>query len=559
MRRLGLFALFLCLMGCQSTDPKQEVTAQGGVEEVPLHFDVGAVHMEITTSSPEAQVWFDRGLGLAYGFNHEEAIACFQRALEADPDCAMCYWGQAYAHGPNYNNTEMTPEASQAAQDAIQMAVANANGVTEKEKDLIKAMQTRYTLPAPADRTALEQAYAGAMREAWATYPDDGNVAALTGEALMMLRPWKLWSPAGEPAPETAEIRQALEAGLERFPDHPAICHLYIHAMEAGPLVDLATGPAETLESLTPGLGHLIHMPSHIYTWTGRYDDVIRVNQRAVDVDGAFVKHAGRENFYTLYRLHNYHFIAYGAMFAGRQEIAMAAARELVTEIPPALLTQWPDFLDVFVGTPYHVMVRFGLWNKILAEPEPAEGLFAARAIWRYARGIALATLGRVEEAAQEQEAFLQARNAVPETRLLFNNPVKEILQVATQVLAGELEYRRGNHDLAFEHLREAVALDERLNYDEPWGWMEPARHALGALLTEQGHYEEAIAVYQANLARYPENGWALHGLAESLGALEREEAAATVRTRFKAAWADADTKIPGSCFCRTKPAEAAG
>jgi tetratricopeptide (TPR) repeat protein len=559
MRRLGLFALLLCLAGCQSTEPKQEVQLHAGVEEVPLHYDVGVVHMEITTSSPEAQVWFDRGLGLAYGFNHEEAITCFQRALEADPDCAMCYWGQAYANGPNYNNTVMTEEASQAAHETIQMAAARAEGATDKEKALIKAMQTRYILPAPEDRTALEQAYAEAMRKVIAAHPDDGNVAALTGEALMMLRPWKLWSHEGDPAPETAEIRQVLEAGLERFSDHPALCHLYIHTMEAGPLAEKATGPAETLESLTPGLGHLIHMPSHIYTWTGRYDDVIRVNQRAVDVDRAFVQHAGRENFYTLYRLHNFHFVAYGAMFAGRREIALAAAKELVTEIPPALLAEWPDFLDVFVGTPYHVMVRFGLWDQILAEPEPAEGLFAARAIWRYARGIALATLGRVEEAAVEQEAFLRARDAVPETRLLFNNPVKEILLVATQVLAGELEYRRGNHDLAFEHLREAVALDERLNYDETWGWMEPARHALGALLTEQGHYEEAVAVYEANLARYPENGWALHGLAEGLGRLGREEEAAAVRIRFKTAWSDADTEIPGSCFCRTKPADEAG
>jgi tetratricopeptide (TPR) repeat protein len=213
----------------------------------------------------------------------------------------------------------------------------------------------------------------------------------------------------------------------------------------------------------------------------------------------------------------------------------------------------------VFVGTPYHVMVRFGLWEEILAEPEPAGDLFAARAIWRYARGIALASLGRVEEAVQEQEAFAAARDAVPESRLLFNNQVKEILGVATQVLAGEVEYRRGNHDRAFEHLREAVALDERLNYDEPWGWMEPARHALGALLTEQGRFDEAVAVYQANLARYPDNGWALHGLAEGLERLGRDEEATAAQARFDAAWADADTVIPGSCFCRTGTAEPEG
>jgi len=550
MQRLGLLAVLLCLVGCQNAEPEIET---------PLYYDVGVVHREVTTSSPEAQQWFDRGLGLAYGFNHEEAIVCFELAAEADPDCAMCYWGKAYALGPNYNNVEMTEEASQSAYETIQSAVEKMGKATDAEKALIEALQTRYAWPAPEDRTELEQAYADAMRKVWAAHPEDGDVAALTGEAVMMLRPWKLWSPEGEPAPETPEIRSILEAGLEHSPNHPALCHLYIHTMEAGPQAAKAISSAQTLETLTPGLGHLIHMPSHIYTWTGRYDDVIRVNQRAVEVDRAFVEHAGRNNFYTLYRLHNFHFVAYGAMFAGRREIAMAAARELVTEIPPDLLAEFADFLDVFVGTPYHVMVRFGLWKEILEEPEPAEELYAARAVWRYARGIALASLGRVEEAAQEQEAFLNAREAVPETRLLFNNPVNEILEVAAEVLAGEIEYRRGNHDRAFDHLREAVALDERLNYDEPWGWMEPARHPLGALLTEQGRYDEAIAVYEANLARYPENGWALHGLAEGLQRLGREEEGAAAQARFDAAWADSDTIIPGSCFCRTKVQDAEG
>jgi tetratricopeptide (TPR) repeat protein len=269
------------LVGCQNAGPKSDV---------PLYYDVGVVQRKVTTSSTEAQQWFGRGLGLAYGFNHEEAIACFERGVEADPDCAMCYWGKAYALGPNYNNVEMTEEASQAAHEAIQQAVAKVGGGTEAEKALIEALQARYAWPAPDDRAELDQAYAEAMRKVWAAHPEDGDVAALTGEALMMLRPWKLWSPEGEPAPETPEIRRVLEAGLERSPNHPALCHLYIHTMEAGPEAATAIPAAETLETLTPGLGHLIHMPSHIYTWTGRYDDVIRVNQRAVEVDRAFVE-----------------------------------------------------------------------------------------------------------------------------------------------------------------------------------------------------------------------------------------------------------------------------
>jgi tetratricopeptide (TPR) repeat protein len=529
------------------------VEPQKPVDDTPLYYRIGNIQKKVTTSSEQAQLWFNRGLGLAFGFNHEEAIACFERALAADPECAMCYWGKAYALGPNYNNVEMDEAASLAAYEAVQLAVEKSAGASAVEKALIEALQTRYAWPAPEDRTALELAYADGMRAAWNAFPEDPDVAALTGEALMMLRPWELWSADGVPAPETPEIRKVLEAGLAIAPDHPALCHLYIHTMEAGPEVDQAIRAAETIETLTPGLGHLIHMASHIYTWTGRYDDVIRVNQRAVEVDNAFVEYAGRENFYTLYRLHNHHFVAYGAMWSGRREVALESARTVVRELPDALLQAFPDFLDVFVATPYHVMVRFGMWDEILAEPEPQGELFAARAVWRYARGIALSTLGRVEQAEAEQQAFLAAVEEIPETRLLFNNPVKQIMAVATAVLAGELEYRKGNHELAFKYLREAVRLDETLNYDEPWGWMEPARHALGALLTEQGRSEEAVAVYEANLARYPNNGWALHGLAEGLRKLGRTEEADEAQERFQVAFADADITIPGSCFCRTK------
>ncbi len=533
----------LVLVGCQGF---------GWKRAIPTYYDIGVVHREVSTSSPEAQLWFDRGLALTYGFNHEEAIRCFERAAEADPRCAMAYWGKAYALGPNYNNPEMTEEASRAAHEAVEKALAEIEGSSAVERDLIRALRTRYAWPPPEDRAPLEATYAEAMRQVREAHPNDADVAALTAEALMQLRPWKLWSADGVPAPETAMIRAVLEPALERWPDHPGLCHFYIHVMEAGPEVAKALPVAQTLETLTPGLGHLVHMPSHIYTWTGRYPDMIRVNQQAVKVDAAYVRHAGRNNFYTLYRVHNYHFVAYGGMFDGQREVALAAARELVTEIPPGLLAEMPDFLDVFVATPYHVLVRFGMWREMLAEPEPAEKLLAARAVWRYARGVALASLGRVEDALREQEAFLAAKAAVPETRYLFQNPVSEILAVAEHVLAGEIEYRRGNHDRAFELLREAVRLDDSLNYDEPWGWMEPARHALGALLTERGRYAEAIEVYRKDLARYPENGWALHGLAECLRMTGREAEAAAVRARFEKAWARADVTIPGSCFCRT-------
>ncbi len=553
MNRSWPCLIALCLLGCQG--PLDEDRPE--VSVAPIHYDVGSIGRTVTTDSPDAQLWFDRGLGLCFGFNHEEAVLCFERAAEADPGCAMAHWGKAYALGPNYNNPVPDEATTKAALDTLVKAASALDDETPAERALVEAMRARFAMPVPADRSGLDRAYAEAMRRVRATHTDDPDVCALTAEAVMQLRPWKLWSPEGEPAPETPEIRRILEEGLARWPKHPALCHLYIHTMEAGPEVARAVPAARTLEGLTPGLGHLIHMPSHIYVWTGRYDDVIRTNLKAVEIDDAFVEQRGRMNFYTGYRIHNYHFVAYGAMWEGRRELAMKYARAIPEEIPAGLLKAAPDVFDIFVATPYHVMVRFGRWEEILDEPEPGSELLATRAVWRYARGLALASLGRVEEAEREQKAFLAAKAAVPGTRLLFQNRVSEILEVAEAFLEGEIEYRKKNHDRAFALLREAVRLDEKLNYDEPWGWMEPARHALGALLTEQGRHEEAAAVYRANLKRYPENGWALHGLAECLRALGQTEESIAVRARFEQAWARSDTKIIGSCFCRTQVASA--
>lgn len=523
-----------------------------GCASIPTYYEIGAVHRTVTTSSPEAQLWFDRGLALCYGFNHEAAVICFEAAAAADAQCAGTHWGRAYALGPNYNNAQMSPTACRSAHEFVQMAKL-ATGRSNIEDQLITAFEARYPTADVGDRAARDRAYADAMRALHQKYPHDADITAMTAESVMQLRPWKLWTPAGEPAPEIAEIRALLEGGLAEHPNHPALCHLYIHAMEAGPEPSKALSAAQRLETMTPGLGHLVHMPSHIYIWTGRYEDSLRVNQAAVAVDEVYAAHAGSNNFYLVYRLHNYHFIAYSAMWTGRREVAMQAARQLVAAIPPESLTGMVDFLDIFTATPLHVMVRFGMWDEILREPQPAAELLAHRAVWHYARGIALAVLGRVPEAQAEQQAFRAARAAVPKSRVLFNNPVADILAVADAVLAGELEYRRGDHTRAFVLLRQGVKLDAQLNYDEPWGWMEPARHALGALLCEQGHYQEAEQVYRRNLERYPNNGWALHGLAECLSKTGRQTEAADTKARFNLAWANADIELAGSCFCRTR------
>ncbi|MFT4647884.1 MAG: tetratricopeptide (TPR) repeat protein [Glaciecola sp.] len=540
----ALLLLPLYLLGCSALQQ---------AEPTPIIYRIGEIHRTVHTSVPEAQLWFDRGLALSFGFNHEAAVVCFEKAAELDPECAMAYWGKAYALGPNYNNFALSEEACAGAYEALVQAERLSSPIRPLEQALIQALFTRQPSPnVEEDRAPLEKAYANAMRRIYKEYSDDPDVVALTGESLMNLRPWKLWSPEGVAAPEVFEIRQVLEAGLERWPDHPALCHLYIHTMEAGPEVAAATEAADRLVGLAPGLGHLVHMPTHIYIWTGRYKDAVRINQQAVAADTAYVEHAGRMNFYTGYRLHNYHFIAYAGMWSGQREVALQAARTIPGEVPADLLAAHPDFVEIFLATHLHVMVRFGMWEEILQEPQPPATQLGPTAVWQYSRALAFASLGRVEEALKSQQDFLAAKAAVPETRTLFQNPVIEILTVAEAFLQGEILYRQGEFDAAFVSLREATALDKKLNYDEPWGWMEPASHALGALLLEQGHHAEALEVYQANLARFPENGWALNGLAECLDALGQPEAALDARQRFETAFSLADVEIPGSCFCRT-------
>ena len=300
-----------------------------------------------------------------------------------------------------------------------------------------------------------------------------------------------------------------------------------------------------------PWAGHLVHMPAHIDIRLGRYTAAATANQKAIAADLAYVEKAGREGFYTIYRAHNYHFLAYAAMFDGRRDLALEAAHDMVREIPLEIVRAFPDFLDGFPAVPYHVMVRFGMWDEMLAEPQPPLDLPVMQAMWRYGRTMALSSLGRVDEAATEFAALQAASEAVPESRFMGNNPSREILAVGLPLAEGELEYRRGRHDRAFALLREAAARDEALRYDEPWGWMQPVRHALGALLLEQGRVAEAEAVYREDLARHPDNGWALTGLAECLERRGGKDEAAKARARVATAWALADERPEVSCYCR--------
>ena len=546
--------------------------------DLDYDYDLGTHGRPVTTSSAQAQRWFDRGLVWTYGFHHEEAVACFEAAAAADPDCAMAHWGIAYALGPNYNKPweffdgEDLARTVARTHTAVGLAQRKAAGATPVEQALIGALRARYPqAEAVEDCSVWNEPYADSMRTVYELAPDDLDVAALYADALMNLTPWQLWNVrTGEPAEGARTL--AAKAVLERAiataagSRHPGLLHLYIHLMEMSSAPETALPAADRLRGLVPDAGHLRHMPTHLDVLCGDYRRVVADNSAAIVADEKFRERSGAMNFYTLYRAHNHHFKIYGAMFLGQSGTALEAAAQLEAAIPEELLrVQSPpmaDWLEGFLAMRVHVLIRFGRWRDILELPLPADpSLYCVTtAMLRYARGVALSATGRTVEAEAERELFRAALTRVPGTRTLFNNACSDILAVASAMLDGELEYRKGDHAAAFAALERSVELCDNLPYDEPWGWMQPTRHAYGALLLEQGRVAEAEAVYRADLGldetlpravRHPGNVWALHGFHECLARLGREGEARIVAQQLKIAVALADVPIEASCFCR--------
>lgn len=504
----------------------------------------------VTTGSAEAQRWFDQGIQLLYGFNHDEAIRSFERAVEIDPSCAMAWWGSAYARGLNINNPEMSEEQSKLGYEAAQKALAALDNETPVERALVEAVSQRYAWPAPEDRSPLDQAYADAMETAWHQFPNDPDVGALFAESLMDLQPWDLWTADGAPKGRVLEILGVLEHTLAKTPLHPGANHYYIHAIEASPWPERGTDAAERLKALVPGAGHLVHMPSHIFIRTGRYAEAADANERAIKADEAYFQLAPPPGFYSLYFLHNIHFLAYSAMMEGRYQTAIDAARKIEEQIPEEFLKEYVTIADAFMPTTLHVMIRFGKWSEILAEPQPPAWRLFSRAERHFARSVALSALGRTDESRRELQQFDDVTGQITDEWLMGNNPARDVLAVARTMAAGELAFREGDMDRAFDLLRKSVALEEGLRYDEPPGWMQPVRHALGALLLADGRHAEAEAVYRADLVRHPNNAWSLLGLQQSLGLQGRTEEADALAAEVQRAWSRADVKPVASCYC---------
>ncbi|MGH9750198.1 MAG: hypothetical protein ACRD6R_09770, partial [Candidatus Polarisedimenticolia bacterium] len=405
--------------------------------------------------------------------------------------------------------------------------------------------------PPPADRKPLDAAYAGAMREVHRDHPGDADIGALFAEALMDLRPWDLWTEEGAPQPGTGEILATLEGIMTRHPDHPLANHLYIHAVEASPHPEKADGAADRLRDLAPGLGHLVHMPSHIDVLRGRWEAAILANAKAEEADRRYRTLSPRQDFYRVYMAHNHHMLAFAAMMTGRSGDAVRAIRTMVEEMPEEWVRESAAFADGFVGAPFEVLMRFGRWDEILAEPEPPAHLPIARALRLYARGVARTARNKIPGARAEQASFRAAAAAMPEGAFFGNNAARDLLGVAENLLEGEILAREGSIDDAIAALREAVRREDALRYNEPPDWIQPVRHALGAVLLKSGRFTEAETIYRDDLKRRPENGWSLFGLARSLRLQKKDGEAAAVETRFQAIWSKSDVTLNSSCYCQ--------
>jgi tetratricopeptide (TPR) repeat protein len=510
---------------------------------------LGTFHRTVTTSAPEAQKFFDQGMRLMWAFNHDEATRSFARAAEIDPSCAMCAWGVALTVGPNYNLPVMAEPRAKVAWEALQQAQKNAPKATPVEQALIAALGKRYKGPQPLDPSnsgPVLAAHADALRDVAKRFPGDLDVQVLFAEAMMDINAWKLWSIDGKPAPGTPEIEATLEAVLKKDPSHPGANHYYVHTMEASSHPEHALASAERLTGMMPAAGHLQHMPAHIMQRVGRYEDASRANRDGVVADVAYMAATPPLDYYGMYLAHNYQFLAYSAAMEGRKAEAMEAGRKMREVLPIEMLLAMPG-MDWSLYETYAVMMRFGLWDAILAEPAPDPRLSALTAAYHFARAVAFSAKGQAGEGRAALAQLEKIAATAPPDAGAGLNQAKDVYAVALAVARAHLARAEGKTDVAVAQFREAVAAEDKLAYDEPADWFLPVRHELGALLLKTGKAAEAESVYRADLARHPHNGWALFGLSQALTAQKKVADAAAVDKEFAEAWKLADVKLTAS------------
>lgn len=545
-----MLALGACARQQPQDGDKPDLAARAGA---PLFDGMGKHQHPVTTSDVDAQRYFDQGLIIDFAFNHAESVRSFRAAQTLDPECAMCFWGEALALGPNINVTSngkvvMSDDERIAAYAAIQKAVALKDNASEVERDYINAMATRYNGDPTTDRDPLDLAYVGAMRKLHQKYPDDDDAAALFAESMMNTMPWDYWLDPENPKPLTEEVLAALESVLKRNPEHPLAIHLYIHAVEASSQPHRAEAPADTLRHLVPGAGHLVHMPSHIYWRVGRYADASQANVMAAAVDEAYIAACNAQGFYpAAYYPHNIHFLWAASSMEGRSAIAIEAARKVAANVRLEMIEEFPG-VEFFNTIPLLALVQFGHWDEVLAEPAPPADLEYSQAIWHYARATAYAKQGKLDDAREEHAKFTPLRDA---TDVVFLDsiyyPATMLMTIADSLVLGEIAMAEENYVEAIAQFTVAVDTQDQLPYTEPPFWYYPTRHSLGKSLLKAGDAARAEEVYRKDLEQYPRNGWALFGLIQALEAQGKD--ASEIQDRFDKIWAQADVTLTASRF----------
>jgi len=553
MRALTIAILSIILptlSGCAKEESLLDVVTRAGA---PLFDGMGDHSHPITTDVAYTQRYFDQGLTIDFAFNHAESARSFKAAQTLDPQCAMCFWGEALALGPNINVTSngaviMADHDRLAAHAAIQKALTLKHTASQQEQDYIDALATRYNGDPTTERGPLDQQYVAAMRNLTLKYPQDDDAASLFAEAIMNTMPWDYWIDADNPKPLAQEAIVILEAVLQRNPFHPMALHLYIHAVESSSEPERAEQPADRLINQVPGAGHLVHMPSHIYYRIGRYADASRANELAAAVDEKYIAACNAQGFYpAAYYPHNIHFLWSSSSMEGRSAVAIEAGKKVANNVKIEMIDQFPG-VEFFKTIPIQSLVQFGLWDEILKEDPPAERLEYANGIWHYARAVAFANKGEIEKARAEQAAISTFKE---NQDILFldsiSYPASMLLQIAEALASGEIALAGNDPESAVSHFTSAVAIQDKLPYTEPPFWYYPSRLSLGKALLASNLAAQAEQVYQRNLERYPRNGWALYGLMLALSAQGKETSA--VAARFDTVWANADVTLTASRF----------
>ncbi len=513
-------------------------------------FDVGNYHRAVSTNNPAAQKMFDQALTFTYGFNHDEAIRSYKEAARLDPKLAIAWWGVAYCYGPHINFPILPEEKAKLAWEALTKAQDMKSHASPVEQALIDALATRYANPAPADRAPLDKAYAAAMKSVHQQYPDDPDVATLYAESLMDLQPWDLWTLDGQPKGNATEIVAVLEKVLAKHPRHPGATHFYIHAVEASPTPNRALASADVLRDLVPIASHLRHMPSHIYARVGQWPDACESNRKAIKADAEYRRLSPNQGFYMVYMQHNHGFLSFACMMAGRSEEAIQSSHDAVTLLPPEWIKENATVIDGYLTIHMDALKRFGKWDEILALPAPPEYLPFTTAMWRANRTVAYAAKGQIDAALAERGKFEEAAKKVPPEAMAQQNPAHNVLKIASHVVDGEVAFARRDYDKAITELKEGVKLEDNLRYIEPPDWIVPVRHTLGAVYLDAGKLTEAEATYRDDLARLPNNGWSLLGLAQTQEKQGKSTEAAKTREQLATAWSQSTVKPRASCMC---------